>query len=144
MILFFFPISRYPSGNNNTSVNIVMRHAPHCTVRKSSSLPNLRLKKDTSQQQLNVSQALSTSTVSFNDSLFSFNTFLTHYSSQFSRLNRVNQEIFFQCARCQFPQRQPAVLSTFHLATVIMSRPTLIRLVRILVRPRLIQITPKP
>lgn len=56
-------LQRYPSGNNNTSVNIVMRHAPHCTVRKSSSLPNLRLKKDISQQQLNVSQALSTSTV---------------------------------------------------------------------------------
>ncbi|XP_055923720.1 uncharacterized protein LOC129954080 isoform X2 [Eupeodes corollae] len=56
-------LQRYPSGNNNTSVNIVMRHAPHCTVRKSLSLPNLRLKKGSSQQQLNVSQALSTSTV---------------------------------------------------------------------------------
>ncbi|XP_055852416.1 uncharacterized protein LOC129916464 isoform X2 [Episyrphus balteatus] len=56
-------LQRYPSGNNNTSVNIVMRHAPHCTVRKSLSLPNLRLKKGASQQQLNVSQALSTSTV---------------------------------------------------------------------------------
>lgn len=32
-------LCRYPSGNNNTSVNVDLRH---CLVRKSSSLPNLK------------------------------------------------------------------------------------------------------
>ncbi|XP_055373798.1 putative uncharacterized protein DDB_G0282133 isoform X2 [Condylostylus longicornis] len=55
-------LQRYPSGNNNTSINVITRHAPHCFVRKSSSLPNLRIRKEI-QRQLNVSQAISTSTV---------------------------------------------------------------------------------
>lgn len=53
---------RYPSGNNNTSINVGTRHAPHCFVRKSSSLPNLQLQQ-INQNQLHVSQAISTSTV---------------------------------------------------------------------------------
>lgn len=54
-------LQRYPSGNNNTSVNVITRHAPHCAVRKSSSLPNLQLKKDSCHE--NPCQAVSTSTV---------------------------------------------------------------------------------
>lgn len=50
---------RYPSGNNNTSINVI-RHTPQCFVRKSSSLPNLQISQN---KQLNVSQAISNSTV---------------------------------------------------------------------------------
>lgn len=54
---------RYPSGNNNTSINVAVRHhAAHCFVRKSSSLPNLQMQQQ-HNNQLHVSQAISTSTV---------------------------------------------------------------------------------
>ncbi|KAG4075625.1 hypothetical protein HA402_003450 [Bradysia odoriphaga] len=53
-------LQRYPSGNNNTSINHVPRHAPHCFVRKSASLPNLQVDQN---NPLHVSQAISTSTV---------------------------------------------------------------------------------
>uniref|UniRef100_A0A034VK14 Tyrosine-protein phosphatase non-receptor type 23 n=1 Tax=Bactrocera dorsalis TaxID=27457 RepID=A0A034VK14_BACDO len=78
-------LQRYPSGNNNTAANNIfvqiqqIQHTPNCTVRKSRSVPNLREHKDptamvcsgiadiqqqkhhSQQQQLNVSQAVSTS-----------------------------------------------------------------------------------
>ncbi|XP_011178206.2 probable serine/threonine-protein kinase DDB_G0282963 isoform X1 [Zeugodacus cucurbitae] len=76
-------LQRYPSGNNNTAANNIfvqhIQHTPNCTVRKSRSVPNLRDHKDptamvcsgiadiqqqkhhSQQQQLNVSQAVSTS-----------------------------------------------------------------------------------
>lgn len=72
------PARRYPSGNNNTETITITRHLPQCSVRKSSSLPNLQSEepmagsclKDQLQQQaeeqgapLNVSQAISTSTM---------------------------------------------------------------------------------
>ncbi|XP_034131099.1 uncharacterized protein LOC117585630 isoform X3 [Drosophila guanche] len=76
------PARRYPSGNNNTETITITRHLPQCSVRKSSSLPNLQSEEtlpmtqeqqqDRQQQQqrveqgaapLNVSQAISTSTM---------------------------------------------------------------------------------
>ncbi|XP_036224144.2 uncharacterized protein [Bactrocera oleae] len=76
-------LQRYPSGNNNTATNNIfvqqIQHTSNCTVRKSRSVPNLREHKDptamvcsgiadiqqqthhSQQQQLNVSQAVSTS-----------------------------------------------------------------------------------
>ncbi|XP_034662301.1 probable serine/threonine-protein kinase DDB_G0282963 isoform X1 [Drosophila subobscura] len=71
------PARRYPSGNNNTETITITRHLPQCSVRKSSSLPNLQSEEtlpmtqqqqqDQQQQQgaapLNVSQAISTSTM---------------------------------------------------------------------------------
>ncbi|XP_033245868.1 uncharacterized protein LOC108155433 isoform X3 [Drosophila miranda] len=74
-------LQRYPSGNNNTETITITRHLPQCSVRKSSSLPNLqseeampRPEQEEQQQQpqsqrvdqgapLNVSQAISTSTM---------------------------------------------------------------------------------
>ncbi|XP_030370333.1 uncharacterized protein LOC115620956 isoform X2 [Scaptodrosophila lebanonensis] len=71
-------LQRYPSGNNNTGTETITitRHLPQCSVRKSSSLPNLHESRDAlnsslqqessaqqHQQQLNVSQAISTSTM---------------------------------------------------------------------------------
>lgn len=58
-------LHRYPSGNNNSSMNMMMmlqQHTPTCFVRKSLSMPNLRLSNQTNNQ-LNVSQAISNSTV---------------------------------------------------------------------------------
>lgn len=57
-------LHRYPSGNNNTSLNIMRQHTSTCIIRKSSSTPNLRFAQC---DQLNLSQALSlsSSTVSF-------------------------------------------------------------------------------
>ncbi|KAH8277107.1 hypothetical protein KR026_005337 [Drosophila bipectinata] len=73
------PARRYPSGNNNTDTITITRHLPQCTVRKSSSLPNLKdeaamvascSKEQRSEEAggdqaapLNVSQAISTSTM---------------------------------------------------------------------------------
>ncbi|XP_017846707.1 uncharacterized protein LOC108602908 isoform X2 [Drosophila busckii] len=77
-------LQRYPSGNNNNAgaaaapameLITITRHLPQCSVRKSSSLPNLQSELTAEQQQqqqqheqqqqreepLNVSQALSTS-----------------------------------------------------------------------------------
>ncbi|XP_037707454.1 serine-rich adhesin for platelets isoform X2 [Drosophila subpulchrella] len=71
-------LQRYPSGNNNTETITITRHLPQCSVRKSSSLPNLQSEElmtgschkeqrpeESGQQavQLNVSQAISTSTM---------------------------------------------------------------------------------
>ncbi|XP_043067738.1 probable serine/threonine-protein kinase DDB_G0282963 isoform X5 [Drosophila bipectinata] len=72
-------LQRYPSGNNNTDTITITRHLPQCTVRKSSSLPNLKdevamtgscSKEQRSEEAggdqaapLNVSQAISTSTM---------------------------------------------------------------------------------
>uniref|UniRef100_A0A6P4F664 Uncharacterized protein LOC108045892 isoform X4 n=1 Tax=Drosophila rhopaloa TaxID=1041015 RepID=A0A6P4F664_DRORH len=72
------PARRYPSGNNNTETITITRHLPQCSVRKSSSLPNLQSEEsmtgsclkeqrqgESGQQAvpLNVSQAISTSTM---------------------------------------------------------------------------------
>ncbi|XP_033165678.1 putative mediator of RNA polymerase II transcription subunit 26 isoform X4 [Drosophila mauritiana] len=72
------PARRYPSGNNNTETITITRHLPQCTVRKSSSLPNLQNEesmagschKEQGPEEsgpqavpLNVSQAISTSTM---------------------------------------------------------------------------------
>ncbi|EDX13992.1 GD20984 [Drosophila simulans] len=71
-------LQRYPSGNNNTETITITRHLPQCTVRKSSSLPNLQNEesmagschKEQGPEEsgpqavpLNVSQAISTSTM---------------------------------------------------------------------------------
>uniref|UniRef100_A0A6P4EVU0 Serine-rich adhesin for platelets isoform X2 n=1 Tax=Drosophila rhopaloa TaxID=1041015 RepID=A0A6P4EVU0_DRORH len=71
-------LQRYPSGNNNTETITITRHLPQCSVRKSSSLPNLQSEEsmtgsclkeqrqgESGQQAvpLNVSQAISTSTM---------------------------------------------------------------------------------
>ncbi|XP_034662308.1 uncharacterized protein LOC117897511 isoform X7 [Drosophila subobscura] len=48
------PARRYPSGNNNTETITITRHLPQCSVRKSSSLPNLQSEETlpmTQQQQ---------------------------------------------------------------------------------------------
>ncbi|KQS52472.1 uncharacterized protein Dere_GG11167, isoform F [Drosophila erecta] len=77
-LLLVSPARRYPSGNNNTETITITRHLPQCTVRKSSSLPNLQneesmagscLKEQGPEENgpqavpLNVSQAISTSTM---------------------------------------------------------------------------------
>ncbi|XP_017114490.1 uncharacterized protein LOC108137363 isoform X2 [Drosophila elegans] len=72
-------LQRYPSGNNNTETITLTRHLPQCSVRKSSSLPNLQSEESMAgscpEEQpsgacgqpavapLNVSQAISTSTM---------------------------------------------------------------------------------
>ncbi|GAB0092836.1 uncharacterized protein DMENIID0001_078730 [Sergentomyia squamirostris] len=53
-------LQRYPSGNNNTSVNHPPRHNSHCVLRKSSSMPSLH---PTHVNPLNVSQVTSNSVV---------------------------------------------------------------------------------
>lgn len=50
-------LHRYPSGNNNTSVNIGVRH---CGVRKSSSLPNLQIDQ---MPEIYTTEAISNSTI---------------------------------------------------------------------------------
>ncbi|KAH8295096.1 hypothetical protein KR018_007139 [Drosophila ironensis] len=75
------PARRYPSGNNNTETITITRHLPQCSVRKSSSLPNLQAEEPMAGSSLkeqergsdeaageqavplNVSQAISTSTM---------------------------------------------------------------------------------
>lgn len=51
--------NRYPSGNNNTSVSVAIRH---CAVRKSSSLPNLQVEQSLSNHTT-TSDAVSNSTI---------------------------------------------------------------------------------
>ncbi|XP_030558742.1 uncharacterized protein LOC115761200 isoform X3 [Drosophila novamexicana] len=75
-LLLLSPARRYPSGNNNNGGGetiVLTRHLPHCSIRKSSSLPNLQSELQQQQHQderekdhtapLNVSQAISTSTM---------------------------------------------------------------------------------
>lgn len=57
--IFFCSVVRYPSGNNNTSVNVGIRH---CVVRKSCSLPNLQIDQDITKENFRC-DAVSNSTI---------------------------------------------------------------------------------
>jgi hypothetical protein len=71
-------IIRFLNGNN-TIINKITKHAPHCFVRKSLSMPNLKATGNqqlTNTHQLNVSQAVSNTS---NDSFAKMRTLLPMY-----------------------------------------------------------------
>ena len=74
-----FNIFRFLNGNNTIVNHQITRHAPHCFVRKSLSMPNLKAPSNqqlTNNHQLNVSQAVSNTS---NDSFSKMRTLLPMY-----------------------------------------------------------------